>query len=346
MRKTLFTIAVAAMVIAGCAKPSETTKNDAAKKYFDSWMQINHPEAYETPLGSYIFSMQQGLGKPAGKASENPYVRVNYTMRKLDGTISATTYPKIAQQVGTYKETNFYGPDVFNRTPGSIAVGFDELLEQMNEGAKVTAAVPGWLNGTKVYSNKEDYLKNVTGNDYIYDIELVEVIKDIKTWEVDSLIRYMKEAYPQINPTDTVSGTEYNGKKYGFYFIKQQETDKPDSTYATDTKVYLNYTGKLLNGQVFDTTIEKVAKDAGIYKQGQKYEPAFVTWAAEYKDLKFGTSSSDLIDGFKFALFQMKPHEKGVALFYSGLGYKETGSGNSIPGYSPLIFEFELVDKK
>ena len=172
------------------------------------------------------------------------------------------------------------------------------------------------------------------------------IIKDIKTWEVDSLIRYMKEAYPQINPTDTVSGTEYNGKKYGFYFIKQQETDKPDSTYATDTKVYLNYTGKLLNGQVFDTTIEKVAKDAGIYKQGQKYEPAFVTWAAEYKDLKFGTSSSDLIDGFKFALFQMKPHEKGVALFYSGLGYKETGSGNSIPGYSPLIFEFELVDKK
>lgn len=334
------------MVIAGCAKPGETTKNDAAKKYFDSWIKINHPGATETGLGSYIISQQAGTGKAAGKAADNPFVRINYTMRNLNGTITTTTDARISQQLGTYKETDFYGPYVFSRQEGQIAVGFEEILEMMKEGGRIEAAVPGWLNGTKVYSNKADYLKEVTGNDYIYNVELIDVIDDIKKWEVDSLVRYMKVNYPETNPADTVSAEEFNGKKYGFYYIQQQPTDCPDSTYAADTKVFLNYTGKLLNGQVFDTTFEKIAKDSGIYESGRKYEPTYVTWASDYNEMKFGASSSDLIDGFKFALFQMKPHEKGVAIFYSAYGYKENGSGNKIPPYSPLIFEFELTDGK
>ena len=42
----------------------------------------------------------------------------------------------------------------------------------------------------------------------------------------------------------------------------------------------------------------------------------------------------------------MKPHEKGTAIFYSAYGYEDSGSGEKIPAYSPLIFEFELVDDK
>lgn len=346
MRKSIFTIAVAAMVLAGCAKPAESTKNDAAKKYFESWIKINHPNAPQTDLGSYILSNDPGTGKAAGTADDNLFVRLNYTMRGLDGKISATSFPKTAQQIGTYKETDYFGPEIFIRSLGSISVGFDELLGKMNEGGRIEAAVPGWLSGTKVYANKEDYLKNVTGNDVIYTIELVDVISDIQKWEVDSLVRYMQANYPEVNPADTVSAETYNGKKYGFYYVQLQPTDCPDSTYKADTKVYLNYTGRLLNGQVFDTTVEKTAKDAGIYDAGRTYQPTYVTWADEYDKLSFGSSSSDLIDGFKYAMFQMKPHEKGVAIFYSAYGYKETGSGSKIPAYSPLIFEFELVDNK
>lgn len=345
MRKTFFTIAVAAMVIAGCAKPAETTKNDAAKKYFESWVKMNHPGATQTPLGSYILSQEPGSGKAAGTADENLFVRMNYTMRKLDGTISSTTYAKTAQQLGTYSETDYYGPGIFIRAAGSISVGFDEILGQMREGEKIEAAVPGWLNGTKVYGSKEEYLKNVTGNDMIYTMELVDVIPDIAKWEVDSLVRYMANNYPEINPADTVKA-DGNGKKYGFYYVQTQPSDRPDSSFVADNQVYLNYTGKLLNGQVFDTTIEKTAKDAGIYSSGRTYQPTYITWADDYTKITMGSGSSDVIDGFKFALAQMKPHEKGIAIFYSGYGYKDTGSGNKIPAYSPLIFEFELVDKK
>ena len=37
--------------------------------------------------------------------------------------------------------------------------------------------------------------------------------------------------------------------------------------------------------------------------------------------------------------------EKGIGVFYSPLGYNYSGSGASIPGYAPLIFEIEVVEK-
>jgi FKBP-type peptidyl-prolyl cis-trans isomerase len=52
-----------------------------------------------------------------------------------------------------------------------------------------------------------------------------------------------------------------------------------------------------------------------------------------------------MITGFALTLWQMKAMEKGVGVFCSNLGYQSSGSGSSIPGYSPLIFEIELVEK-
>ena len=344
MRKTILSIATLAIILAGCAKPAGNTKNDAEKKYFESWITINHPGAQKTALGSYILKNQEGSGAAAGTAEQHPYARVNYTIRGLDGKVSSTSDEKMAKQLGTYVESNYYGPEVISRQEGIVVAGLGEILKLMKVGGKVTAAIPGWLTVSTVYDTAEEYLKNASGTDAIYEIELVENIPDITKWEVDSLVRYMQANYPEVNPADTVSTEEYNGRKYGFYYVQQQPSDRPDSTFAADAKVYLNYTGRLLNGQVFDTTIEKTAKDAGIYNSGGSYNPTYVTWADDYNDITLGSSSSEVIDGFKYALFQMKPHEKGTAIFYSAYGYTSSGSGDKIPAYSPLIFEFELVD--
>jgi FKBP-type peptidyl-prolyl cis-trans isomerase len=58
-----------------------------------------------------------------------------------------------------------------------------------------------------------------------------------------------------------------------------------------------------------------------------------------------GTDKSTVIAGFAKTLWEMKAMEKGVGVFYSNLGYSYSGSGSSIPGYSPLIFEIEIVAK-
>lgn len=343
MRKTIIMLAFAAAVLSGCSKPIETTKNEAARKYFESWVKINHPDAKPTTLGSYIIHEDKGTGKAAGTVEQNPYVRIDYTMRQLNGTVYATTSEKLSQQIGTYEENGTYGPAIFLRGEGHLAVGLEELLKSMNEGGKIEAAVPGWLSGMKTYSNPKDYLKEVTGTDYVYAIELKEAISDIKKWEIDSLVRFLAVEYPSVNPADTVKAAG-NHKKYGFYYIQEKATDCPDSTFTDGTKVYLNYTGRLLNGRIFDTTDERTAKDAGIYSSGRSYKPTYVNWNQEYDKITMGAGSSDVIDGFKFALSGMKPHEKGTAIFFSEYGYSTNGSGSTIPAYSPLIFEFELVD--
>ena len=58
-----------------------------------------------------------------------------------------------------------------------------------------------------------------------------------------------------------------------------------------------------------------------------------------------GSDKTTVIGGFALTLWQMRPMEKGVGVFYSNYGYQYSGSGSSIPGYAPLIFEIEIVEK-
>jgi FKBP-type peptidyl-prolyl cis-trans isomerase len=58
-----------------------------------------------------------------------------------------------------------------------------------------------------------------------------------------------------------------------------------------------------------------------------------------------GSGKSSVVSGFALTLWQMKAMEKGIGIFISDYGYAANGNGNSIPGFSPLIFEIELVAK-
>src|SRR5512140_3654265 len=59
------------------------------------------------------------------------------------------------------------------------------------------------------------------------------------------------------------------------------ETGNSRVVKSGDT-VQVNYTGKLENGTVFDTSIEEVAKQAGIYVSGREYAPlTFVAGAGQ-----------------------------------------------------------------
>ena len=336
-------IAAAVLVVGGCAKSASTGKNDSAKKFLDSWVAIYHPEAKSTALGAWILEEEPGTGEIVGSYESAPFVYVDYTTRTLDGEIQATTYAKTAQQLGTYDATYYYGPKLWERTDGYLAAGLDETISGMREGGRVKIILPGWLSSSERYDTVQGYLDNVSGTNMIYDITVRERIEDIEKWELDSLVSFVGRNFPTVNVADTV---DHETNSYGFYYIRTRKTDLPDSTYTADTQVYLNYTGKLLNGTVFDTTLEKTAKDNGLYSSSNTYEPTYVTWADDYTDITLGSSASSTIDGFAHAISLMQPHEEGIAIFLSAQGYQESGSGNAIPEYSPLIFELQLVDKE
>ncbi|MHC1757278.1 MAG: peptidylprolyl isomerase [Methanosarcina sp.] len=67
----------------------------------------------------------------------------------------------------------------------------------------------------------------------------------------------------------------------------------------TGNTIQVDYTGKFENGTVFDTSIEEVAKEAGIYTEQRNYVP-----------LTFKVGSGQLIKGFDEGVIGMKAGEE------------------------------------
>lgn len=323
--------AAATLLCASCAKIPQAGKNDANKKFFDSWLFINHPDAARVEPGVYVIKDEAGKGALLGDEEASPYVYIEYTVRDLSGKVTSTSEAKMAQQIGTYEEGNYYGPNVFTRGEGYLSIGVESALTGMRIGGLRSTAIPGWLTTTLRYKNEEQYLKECSGTDAIYEIRLIDQISDMNKWQIDSVQRYISHNFP---PTDSL--------KYGFYFI-QTQAPSDTASFKEGDELNINYTGMLLNGTVFDTSVEKVAKDNGLYKSGTEYGPKGVTFADTYSEIKLGGST--VIDGFSYCISKMKKGEKATCIFISDLGYKSS-STSTIPGFSPLRFDIEMIGKK
>lgn len=86
---------------------------------------------------------------------------------------------------------------------------------------------------------------------------------------------------------------------------------------TAESNVTVHYTGKLLDGTVFDSSVERG-------------EPA-----------TFGVSQ--VIEGWTESLQLMREGDKWMLFIPSDLAYGERGAGNVIPPFSVLIFEVELI---
>ena len=335
MKKVFLTISyiAAAIALTGCAKTETIGPNDAYQRYFKAWMHVNHPEAEASGLGVYVIKDKQGDGIKVGKEG---YVLLDYKATDLEGNITSYTDKQTAKQLGKYDTTSFYGPKVMSTTEGTMPAGLAEALIGMKEGGRKKVIIPSWLMSHMSYETEEEYLASSSSSaSTIYDITVRTYTDSIQLHEINLIEDYIKKN-PQIFNSKMVNDTT------GFYYQPLSENISTEK-FEKDTTIYINYTGRLLNGLVFDTTIEKVAKDNGIYSSSRTYGPTEVNWGEKYDDLTLGSSKSTVIPGFALTLWHMHPMEKGMGVFYSPLGYSFNGSGSSIPGYAPLIFEIEIV---
>lgn len=136
------------------------------------------------------------------------------------------------------------------------------------------------------------------------------------------------EKYIEDNPFTAVKN--YSEPEEGFYMFWEVANEEGKSIVRGDTAT-VDYVGRLLNDEVFDTSIEQVAKDNGIFSSGRTYQP-----------LKFRPGFNFAIVGFEFAIGLMKEGEKATVIFPSRLGYGTQPNG-PVPANAPLIFEIDLI---
>lgn len=331
--------AFAALLMAGCAKQVEDGPNDTNKRIFDAWIGLNHENATRTDLGVYVLpeGNQQGTG---AEVTEDGFAFLEYTITDLSGNISSYTGAETAKQLGTYNETYYYGAKVQPTASGTILAGLADVLIGMKVGGKKKFIIPNWLMSYQTHSTEEEYLAISSAYaSSIYDIHVVDFADNIKDWQIDTIGKYFAKNADIFNGMTSKDSLKTHS---GMYY-KQLKAPVDTTAFPSDTTIYINYTGQLLNGQIFDTTDERLAKDNGLYDSARTYGPVKIKWGETFSDITMGSESSSIISGFALTLWQMRAMEEGIGVFISDYGYSGSGSGSTIPGYSPLIFKIQIV---
>jgi FKBP-type peptidyl-prolyl cis-trans isomerase len=211
----------------------------------------------------------------------------------------------------------------------SLTSQIEELKKPKVVALNTTEDKVSYGLGTLIASN----LKQQAGDSLQLD-QLTEGIKDIlqnKTPKLDQ-----QEAMTIVQTYMQAAMEKKTGKarEQGQQFLDSNKKDptvkvtpsglqykvvtagKGKSPKASDN-VTVHYTGKLIDGTVFDSSVERG-------------EPA-----------TFGVSQ--VIPGWTEALQLMKEGDKWLLYIPSDLAYGERGAGGQIPPHSTLIFEVELL---
>ena len=340
----------AAVVIASCAKAVGEGTNVEKKRYFDAWMSLNYPElkpswdGKESSTGVYIMPEYEVEGTGLEVKKEG-FALVEYTQYDLDGNILEFTDSIVARQLGSYDPTSYYGPTWLVTYDEAIPSGLLNAMTGMKVGGHRRVIIPSWMMTYTAYNKPEEYLKHSCDfSSSIYDFTIKDFADTVDRWEIDSVERYIVKNYEEL--------AAFSNDTLGFYFRHDKTCPEDVKSLAKDTTIYINYTGKLLNGLVFDTTSERIAKDNNLYDPEKDYAPVRITMNEDHSEITMGDDESEVIPGFSMTLSHLqyspsddtwKDSAKGI--FISALGYSYSGSGAAIPAYAPLIFEIEIVDK-
>lgn len=292
----------------------------------NAWVQLhNIPSTALKPSGLYFLNDREGTGL---SPQEGDYVIFSYKEKNLDGVVLSTNDRATAVLYQEYDNSYHYEPifTVFNRVNrllegyGKVFVdGLYEGLSYMKEGGKATLIVPSKLAYGKTGVN----YKNGSVKAYqsvIYEVELHRVVRNPDTYAKDLVTDYVSQHYPGLEPVnDTI------------YYIQLSPPVNEEVTLDKDSVAYVYYKGMFLDGFVFDTNIDSVAK-----RLNRKFSST--------DSLKVIVGAGRVIKGFDMALHQMKLGEWGRVIVPYHCAY-DTAGNSQIPPYKPLVFDIYFKSK-
>lgn len=147
---------------------------------------------------------------------------------------------------------------------------------------------------------------------------------------------YTRAEYEELAKKEAAEMIEKEDKEIQAYLAKNnlKGVKQPSGLYYVQTQpgtgvqaeagktVSVHYTGKLIDGTKFDSSVDR----------GSPFD--------------FGLGQGQVIKGWDEGIALMKVGEKGVLLIPSALGYGARGAGGAIPPNSILVFDVELLDVK
>ncbi len=302
MQKGRITTLLIVILLAGVSLVScdrEDSRIEDERVLLEQYLKDNgYTDVQPTSSGLYHIVKQEGTGDNPDRAD---FVNIEFEARLVDGTLFETSDRSLAALYNIEREDKLYGPAKFKLEHLGIQ-GLREGIMLMKQGGSSRIIIPSNLGfGAADLGIVPPY------STLIYDVDLIDVIKDPVEHEKNQLNQYLIDNEIDIQPTSS-----------GLYYI---EEERGDGNLPGDNKdMTVQYKGYLLDGRVFD--------------QSTPTNPLVVN-----------TSATNIIPGFIEGIRLMRKGGKATIIIPWDLGYGAEGSGEGIiPPYSTLVFDIEILD--
>lgn len=277
-------------------------------------------------------------------------VKINY-LKKGDGNeVKGGDYLLAHMQYKDQKDSLWWdtkkaGMPIIIQMMDSVAKGdmTMEVMRSLKKGDSVTFKIPAKNLFEKTFHSSLPPNADST-TQFTFNIGLVDVmtLPQAQKYQMrmDSVrrVKYEKEKVIQLGK-DTVSIDNFLKEKNivamktksGLRYVLTQPGKGENAKEGQTAKVH--YVGRLMNGKVFDTSVESVAKANNKYTPGRTYDPLSLT-----------VGMHQVIPGWEEGVALMNKGSKMTLYIPSTLAYGDRQTGQDIAPNSILIFDMELVD--
>lgn len=279
---------------------------------------------FKQGAGGMLYNIRTDKAGPTIKPGD--FISLNLILKNEGDSVLGSTYD-LGRPVPQIMEKEVRKGDVSSAflllsegDSATVKLAVDSLFK------KGAPRPPGIKGKYLIYEIKvEKVIPRGNQSDPVFQAHVTDYFKAqseiIKKKEPAQIKKYVDDKKLQL--TTTASGLQY----------KINTPGSGPKVVAGDTAV-VNYTGRLLNGKLFDTNIKDDAKtDPKIYDARRTYEP-----------IKVPVGEGRVIAGWDEGLQLLNKGAKATYVIPSNIAYGEQGYPPRIGSFAPITFEVELLN--
>ena len=300
MRKNLLIIAVAALGLASCKG------------------------GFKQADGGLLYNIRVDKSGPTVKVGD--FISLNLILKTEGDSVLGSTY-ELGRPVPQLMQKEQHKGDISTGImllsegdSATIKLSIDSMFK------KGAPRPPGIKGKYLVYEIKvEKVIPKGNLSDVVFQGRISEYFKQqadaIKKVEPAKIKKFVEDK--KLKTTTTASGLQYVITKPG-----------AGPTPALGDTVVVNYTGRLLTGKFFDSSIKEEALKSKLPMDPRRtFEP-----------LRVAVGQGKVIKGWDEGLMLLNKGAKATLVIPSELGWGEQGAPPVITPYSPVTFDVEIVD--